>query len=514
MLRPFLLLVSFLALLSSAVSHPPLRATLIDCGATSPTPSPQGEWLPDADFVSSGTPLTLPINYADPTLNTLRTFPLHDGRKFCYEVPVFRGARYMVRTTYFYGGIGGDGSTPPVFKQIVDGTVWSLVNTTADYARNMATYYEGYFLATGKTMSVCLGVDEFTDSDPFISALELVVLGDSVYNTTDFEQYGLSLVERSSFGYTGPTIRYPDDPYDRFWEPYARSGVPQTSMKNVTVSGFWNLPPLKVFEQELIVPVLEQMDLQWPTGILDGQSQDYYIALYFADDQDSIATPRILNITVNSVPYYSNLTISSAGVTVFASEWPLTGQTKLKLAPAPGSQLGPLLNAGEVLERLQIKRKTHTRDVIALEKIKSSLRSYPSDWSGDPCMPDNYPWTGVSCSYGRRYRVTALNLTNMGISGSLSPNFANLTALTSIVLDGNKLSGYIPDLSSLRNLELLHLNDNQLSGPIPSSLGSINSLRELYLQNNDFTGEVPKSLERPGLDLKTYGNKLSSTPSS
>lgn len=113
----------------------------------------------------------------------------------------------MVRTTYFYGGINGR-SSPPVFDQIVDGTFWAVVNTTEDYANGMSSYYEGVFLAQGKTMSVCIGSNTYTDSDPFISALEFVILHDSLYNSTDFKSNGLRLVARHSFGYNGPIIRY------------------------------------------------------------------------------------------------------------------------------------------------------------------------------------------------------------------------------------------------------------------------------------------------------------------
>lgn len=114
----------------------------------------------------------------------------------------------MVRATYFYGGVNGpDHPSPPVFDQIVDGTLWSVVNTTVDYANGNYTNYEGVFSAQGKTMSFCIGSNSYTDSDPFISALELVILADSLYNTTDFSNFGLSLVARHSFGYSGPPIR-------------------------------------------------------------------------------------------------------------------------------------------------------------------------------------------------------------------------------------------------------------------------------------------------------------------
>ena len=113
----------------------------------------------------------------------------------------------MVRTTYYYGGVNGLDS-PPVFDQIVDGTVWSMVNTTEDYALGLTSYYEGIFEAKARTMTVCIGSNMYTDSDPFLSALEVVTLENSLYNTTDFNNYGLRLVARHSFGYNGSNLRY------------------------------------------------------------------------------------------------------------------------------------------------------------------------------------------------------------------------------------------------------------------------------------------------------------------
>lgn len=125
----------------------------------------------------------------------------------------------MVRTTYYYGGVNGVQS-PPVFDQIVDGTVWSMVNTTDDYDRGLTSYYEGVFEAKGKSISVCIGSNTYTDSDPFISALEVVLLGESLYNTTDFVNYGLRLVARHSFGYSGSNLRYEFDLITSFFEVF------------------------------------------------------------------------------------------------------------------------------------------------------------------------------------------------------------------------------------------------------------------------------------------------------
>ncbi|KAG4910375.1 hypothetical protein JHK87_056491 [Glycine soja] len=509
----FLLLLLLLLFFPFSLSQTPPRGLLINCGAHSAAQFDNRTWLPDSGFISSGSPKTVTTPVLFPTLHTLRSFP-RQVKKHCYNIPVYRGAKYLVRTTYFYAGVNGaDHPSPPVFDQILDGTLWSVVNTTRDYSDGNSSFYEGLFLAQGKIMSLCIGSNTYTDSDPFISALEFLILEGSLYNTSDFTKYGLALVARHSFGYSGPPIRYPDDLFDRVWEPFGQSNSTQASTDNVSVSGFWNLPPAKIFETRIGSDQLETLQLRWPTASLpSSNSKYYYIALYFADDT---AGSRIFNISVNGITYYHNLNVIPSGVVVFASQWPLSGPTTITLTPAASSSLGPLINAGEVFDVLPLGGRTLTRDVIALEKVKQSLRNPPLDWNGDPCMPRQYSWTGISCSEGPRIRVVTLNLTSMDLSGSLSPFVANMTALTNIWLGNNSLSGQIPDLSSLKILETLHLEDNQFSGEIPSSLGDISSLQEVFLQNNNLTGQIPANLiGKPGLDIRTSGNNFLSPPAS
>ena len=66
-------------------------------------------------------------------------------------------------------------------------------------------------------------------------------------------------------------------------------------------------------------------------------------------------------------------------------------------------------------------------------------------------------------------------------------------------LNDNQLTGSIPSsLGSLTNLAQLFLSDNQLTGSIPSSLGSLTNLLEghLELRNNQLTGSIPAALCR------------------
>ncbi|KAK4798309.1 hypothetical protein SAY86_030635 [Trapa natans] len=511
----FLLLILLLALISPSLcqsQHFP--GTLIDCGAASSSLIDGREWLPDEGFTSSGVSRSLTETTNLKILSTVRSFPLHD-RKFCYTVSVIRDARYMIRSTYFYGGVNVDSPNPPVFDQMVDGTLWSVVNTTENYARGNLSYYEGVFRAQGKTMIFCIGANSYTDSDPFISALEFIKLENSLYNSTNFVIHSLSLVARHAFGST-KMIGYPDDQFGRYWHPFGQEYSSFTYNNEISVSGIWNLPPLAVFKKQLSTPLNKSMEIQWPPFSL--QNTTYYIALYFADDLGPASDGgprRAIDISINGMPYYSNMSVTSIGGVVFTTWWPLSGITKLKIAPAMGSVVGPLINAGEIFQVLQLGRRTHTKDVIALEKIRNNFQNPPPDWTGDPCMPQRYSWTGVTCYEGRRIRIVALNLTSTRLSGSLSPALNDLTALTSIALGNNHLSGTIPNLSGLKLLEILHLNDNQFTGEIPPSLGDISKLRELFLQNNNLSGPVPNTLlGKPRLNFKYDGNNVTTAPPS
>ena len=81
------------------------------------------------------------------------------------------------------------------------------------------------------------------------------------------------------------------------------------------------------------------------------------------------------------------------------------------------------------------------------------------------------------------------------LSGSIPASLGSLTNLTVLSISGNRLTGSIPDeLGSLTNLTELYLSYNQLSGPIPTTLGSLTSLTQLWLFENELSGGIPASL--------------------
>uniref|UniRef100_A0A0D9Z327 Malectin-like domain-containing protein n=1 Tax=Oryza glumipatula TaxID=40148 RepID=A0A0D9Z327_9ORYZ len=436
------------------------------------------KWIQDEGFIAVGNMSAVDKPNILPLLATVRYFPDATARKYCYQLPVVKGSRYLVRTTYFYGGFDG-GDVPPVFDQIVDGTRWSAVNTTDNFRRGMSTYFEMVAEAQGKTMSVCLARRADTRSSPFISALELVSLDDSMYNTTDFDKYVMSTVARSRFGAKGEIVSYPDDQYNRYWAPFTDANPTVESHSAITPEEFWNVPPAKALRAGVTTSRGKKLSVQWPPVELPAAT--YYVALYFQDSRT--ASPyswRVFDVAVNGKEFFRELNASAAGVMVYSTMMPLSGKMEIVLTP---NETSP--------------------------ELARSIKNPPPDWAGDPCLPRQNSWTGVICSEGSPVRVVSLDLKNHGLSGSLPDSIGNLTGMKNIYFGGNKLTGSIPDLSSMHILEELHFEGNQLSGPINPSLGTLTNLKELYLNNNNLTGQIPESLKnKPGLDMRTEGNKL------
>uniref|UniRef100_A0A0E0GN80 Malectin-like domain-containing protein n=1 Tax=Oryza nivara TaxID=4536 RepID=A0A0E0GN80_ORYNI len=468
----------------------------ISCGATSEKVVGDVTWVPDGRFVSVGNVSDMRSPGVLPVLSSLRYFPDTSARKYCYVVPAERKRKYLVRTTYFYGGFDG-GSAPPVFDQIIEGTRWSEVDTAGDYARGLATYYEAVVLATEKEVSVCLARNAATKSSPFISALEVSPLEDSVYNSTDFESYALSTIARHSFGHDGSAaVSYPGDRFNRFWEAHS-DGMPVVeSQASVSQAAFWNKPPEDVFRRGVTTAGGrgESLELQWPPAPLPAAS--YYLALYFQDNRaPGPLSWRVFDVAVNGETFFAGLNVSTAGSMLYGDKWPLSGRTKITLTPAPGSPVGPVINAAELMMVVPLGGRTHPRDVIGMQALARGFDNPPADWAGDPCLPQGNSWTGVTCTQEPLARVVSLNLTNFKVGGSISDGIANLTAISSIWLVGNNLTGPIPDMSLLHHLVSLHLENNRLTGQIPPSLGSMPRLRELFVQNNALQGAIPISFK-------------------
>ncbi|KAH9319518.1 hypothetical protein KI387_021287, partial [Taxus chinensis] len=150
-------------------------------------------------------------------------------------------------------------------------------------------------------------------------------------------------------------------------------------------------------------------------------------------------------------------------------------------------------------------------DRHALLAFKDSLSLDPfnflHDWTPHHTICN---WTGVTCS-SRIQRVASLNLTGMGLVGSISPFLGKLSFLEVLVLRNNGFHGHIPpQLGRLFRLKVLRLSGNKLEGSIPSTLGDCLSLQVLTLSNNSLSGTIPSQLGKLSelQDLFLWGNQL------
>ncbi|KAK4592257.1 hypothetical protein RGQ29_016684 [Quercus rubra] len=88
-----------------------------------------------------------------------------------------------------------------------------------------------------------------------------------------------------------------------------------------------------------------------------------------------------------------------------------------------------------------------------------------------------------------------LRLNDNKISGNIPTGIGNLTNLELLDMGNNKLSGHIPfEIGKLYKLQILALSQNNFFGNMPSSLGNLTLLIMLFLNNNNLQGSIPLSL--------------------
>ena len=129
-----------------------------------------------------------------------------------------------------------------------------------------------------------------------------------------------------------------------------------------------------------------------------------------------------------------------------------------------------------------------------------------TNWLSDEPLGD---WHGVTTDANGR--VTGLRLSSNQLSGRLPTELGSLSSLTRLLLWGNQLTGAIPaELGGLSILKDLSLAENQLTGTIPAELGSLSNLTNLVLWGNQLTGAIPAELD--GLSnlesMTLYNNQL------
>ncbi|KAK2377462.1 receptor protein kinase [Trifolium repens] len=86
---------------------------------------------------------------------------------------------------------------------------------------------------------------------------------------------------------------------------------------------------------------------------------------------------------------------------------------------------------------------------------------------------------------------------NMGINqlqGGVPSDVGRCATLVRLFLNDNNFTGSLPYFESNLNLKYMDMSKNNISGPIPSSLGNSSNLTYINLSRNKFAGPIPSEL--------------------
>ncbi|KAL8512438.1 hypothetical protein ACS0TY_018783 [Phlomoides rotata] len=152
----------------------------------------------------------------------------------------------------------------------------------------------------------------------------------------------------------------------------------------------------------------------------------------------------------------------------------------------------------------------HGNERDALMALKTGFNNtlLNGNWTGIMCYMNKTPyWYGVQCFNGR---VSGLILEDMGLHGEIKVDaLANLTELEILSFKNNSIPGNMMDFTHNHKLRDIDLSENSFSGNISSSLINLNSLISLQLQDNYLSGPIPSFNQSSLKTFKVSYNNLS-----
>ncbi|KAH9326550.1 hypothetical protein KI387_006728, partial [Taxus chinensis] len=468
----------------------------IDCGAQGNLIDSETNitWVADDNFIDVGDKEKFTKSEGmgyEFYLQSYRVFP-KPLNKSCYQLPVKSEVTHLLRLSFVAGILTG----PNGFNYSVEAQdMLYMRNLMFNTGQRMLV--RGMILVTSDDLvHICL-IRTSELYDPFISAIELRSLRPGMYTMakpgTLLENY-----IRWDLGAKTQT-RYPQDPFDRLWEPRSySSGMIVNSEEEISITRTGNFPPPVVMQTAMGLRSGEE-NVSLALGV--STTNTSLVIMYFAKLDTSETGYRHFNVgignTFSETSMQINLTASFSAVEL-AFPYSATKEVVLNLYE------GSILNAVEFFGLVPTEHLTSSNDVETLNAVKSKF--FLKSWTSDPCFP--FPWEGIQCSesFNNTVKVSEINLSGRNLSGNVPPIFGQLTELVYMSLDNNALTGTLPNMSSLSKLERLHLQNNSFNGTVPQWLTKLPNLKELFIEYNNFSGVIPQQLLDNKLLTIKYGN--------
>lgn len=138
------------------------------------------------------------------------------------------------------------------------------------------------------------------------------------------------------------------------------------------------------------------------------------------------------------------------------------------------------------------RNRRQAKTLISLKQaFVASVPSTLSTWNMSNYM-HLCSWTGITCDNTKS--VTSIDISNLNISGSLSPNIHELTTLQILNISNNFLGGNLSwEYSKFNVLQVLDAYNNNFSGPLPLGVTQLVQLKYLNFGGNYFSGKIPSS---------------------
>ncbi|KAK0596663.1 hypothetical protein LWI29_017862 [Acer saccharum] len=346
----------------------------IDCGASeSYTDRETGlVYELDTKYIDTGKtheidPDFLSATYHRQQRHNLRFFP--EGKRNCYTLKPIQGGKnnYLIRAVFEYGNYDGKNQTPG-FDLYLGVNNWTRMSSAMGMREIIHVPSDAY-------IDVCLV--NTGNGVPYISALELRPLDNSLYripNGALQNIYSLDLGGNND-------IRYPEDVFDRYWDPYNEGNWSVMSTESALQSSAdgsnYKVP------DKLLQTAAASKSASVPLSLVIERGSDpnstCYIYFHFAEIEilDN-GSNRELQIEVHGVrnlssepvtlEYLMPMTKTSTGLPMSADE-----EISFKIYASEGSNLPPILNAVEVFLYIELPDSpTNFNDaVVVLGKSES-----------------------------------------------------------------------------------------------------------------------------------------------
>ncbi|KAF5198341.1 Receptor-like protein kinase feronia [Thalictrum thalictroides] len=107
---------------------------------------------------------------------------------------------------------------------------------------------------------------------------------------------------------------------------------------------------------------------------------------------------------------------------------------------------------------------------------------------------DNNHFDGtIPASYGNMSKLLKMSLRNCSLQGAV-PDLSRIPELGYLDLSWNQLNGSIPSDKLSDNITTIDLSYNNLNGRIPANYSNLPSLQRLSLENNSLSGDIPSTI--------------------